>query len=65
MVHFTFVIYAPEMQTMHMDARLWGWNLVGYAESLPYANKAPGSSRFPRFGLLGRLGGEGSENSSL
>ncbi|CAE7894670.1 unnamed protein product, partial [Symbiodinium microadriaticum] len=39
MVHFTFVIYAPEMQTMHMDARLWGWNLVGYAESLPYANK--------------------------
>eukprot|EP00439_Symbiodinium_sp_Y106_P039901 s4008_g4.t2 len=39
MVHFTFVIYAPEMQTMHMDARLWGWNLVGYAESLPYADK--------------------------
>ena len=42
MCHFTFVIYAPDMQTLHMDARDWGWNLVGYAESLPYAHKVRG-----------------------
>ncbi|CAE7372682.1 xlnA [Symbiodinium natans] len=39
MCHFTFVIYVTEMPTLHMDARTWGWNLVGYAESLPYASK--------------------------
>lgn len=35
MCHFTFVIYAPEMATLHVDAKEWGWTLVGYASSLP------------------------------
>lgn len=35
MSHFTFVIYDPQMATVHADATEWGWTLVGYAESLP------------------------------
>ncbi|CAL1171362.1 unnamed protein product [Cladocopium goreaui] len=35
MSHFTFVIYDPQMATVHADAIQWGWTLVGYAESLP------------------------------
>ena len=35
MSHFTFVIYDPQMATVHADALEWGWTLVGYAESLP------------------------------
>eukprot|EP00913_Durusdinium_trenchii_P018734 g17604.t1 len=37
MCHFTFVIYVPDVPTIDVDAERWGWNLVGYAESLPTA----------------------------
>ena len=40
MSHFTFVIYDPQVPTVHADAIEWGWNLVGYAESLPSEPRA-------------------------
>lgn len=45
MSHFTFVIYDPEMATIHVDAAEWGWNLVGYAASLPSEPQADEACR--------------------